>query len=1273
MLKALELIGFKSFAEKTHFEFSPGVTCVVGPNGSGKSNVVDALKWVLGEQSPKSLRGKEMADVIFNGSGARKPVNAAEVTLTFDNSSSLLPLETAEVHITRRVYRSGEGEYLINRQPSRLRDIKELFAGTGASGEAYAVIEQGKVDALLQSSARDRRQIFEEAAGISRFKANKQESQRRLERVDQNLLRLADIVEEVENQLRTVRAQASKARRYQEYSQRLQSLRTQAGLVDYRKLTAELTSLNEQISDGKQQIAVTGQQAQQLEQEAGEVDAQLAELNDQGQSCQRELSATVQQLASSEATIQANRSKLRDLQDEVVRARSQVAVLLAQSRHLLTQQAAVQQTLQSSRVDHQQAVDRLQSDERELAGFQQGIDQARLRRDSCQLELRGHLRRVAQLGGEISSLSSQLESARAVTQRTQSRLEELEAMRGELADSFQQLRQQEQQLEQSLQQETERLAQAQHKLSERRERRAAWATELSQLEGSKTAASQRVGLLEDLERRHEGVSPGVKQVLQAAREDPDGPFGQVRGLVADLLQVSVDSAPLVELALGEAAQQVVVAQSTRLLAYLREDPDDLAGRVTFLRLDAFSELLVEFGPDLESREGVIGRVDRFVETSEEFGPLARRLLGRTWVVQTLPQGLELAEQLAAKGDRVSFVTLAGELLAADGSVSLGPRNAALGLISRRSELRELRDEVARIAEEIAGRKAELEELDGKLREDQQQVEAQTEKRQQVQDELVACRQQIGAVEGRLGQLAEQRGNLEAELTSAQEQVQVNEAALQETENQLVAAEAEVTSAEQAVSDAQSDIDELETSRATHAAAVTTAKVELAKSEQRLIALQDQLDQLDREYQRRRSTAEETAGELAAASQRAENTALEVLNEQSRVAFGYLRKETLAGELNQFNLQSDRLAARRAECFQAAGSIRQQVREKEDQIHGLELESNELRLKRTTLVDRLRDDYAVDVSQLDHQADEEEMHQREQADEEIESLRRRISQLGNVNMEALAELDDLESRFSQLSAQYQDLVQAKASLEKIINKINADSRRLFLETVEAVRVHFRELFRKLFGGGQANIELEDQQDVLECGVEILARPPGKEPRSISLLSGGEKTLTCVALLLAIFRNRPSPFCVLDEVDAALDEANNERFVNVLQEFTGDTQFIVVTHSKKTMTFADTLYGVTMQESGISKRVSVRFEEVQEGGQISPEAAARTDLPAPAGTSAPQRTKSEQAAPQETAETETAETETAETETAAEDTNSERPPSHRPDGQDRSTDKDGQEAA
>jgi len=1193
MLKALELVGFKSFADRTRFEFPPGITVVVGPNGSGKSNIVDAIKWVLGEQSAKSMRGREMADVIFNGSGTRRAVNTAEITLTFDNSSGLLAIDTPEVHITRRVYRSGEGEYLINRQPCRLRDIRDLLSGTGMGTQAYSVIEQGKVDVLLQSSPRDRRMIFEEAAGISRFKAKKVEALRRLERVEQNLLRLSDIVDEVESRLRSVRMQANKARRYRQYTDRLQGLRTQVGLVDWRRLTRRLAGFEAELESLSAERDRAVAEAEAVEARLLEVDTRMGDANESIRRSEARIAGNRERIAAGESAIEHERTRGRDLEREIARYRRQVAAMSVRAGGLEEQLSQTTKAVQAAEEHHRQVTRLFAEGERDLTDLIERLDHVRREHEQHRSAYMEDMRSAAELGNEIGGLESRVAATRAARERNEQHCAELnQGLRG-LDAELEKLRRQEGELSGRVEKCSQQHLAATDRLAQRRRESAQCQRDLVELQQRERGVAERASVLEELDERHEGLSLGVQEVLAQAQTAAGGPFRQVRGLVADLFEVNMEAALLVEVALGETAQHVVVGSGSELLDYLREASHTLAGRVGFVWLDGPANPASDQEVDLEGRPGVLGRADRFVQTTPEYLPLARRLLGRTWFVQTLADALALAD---SDGAGLNYVTAAGELLAADRTLCVGPRNTSTGLISRRSELRALKSQLVELKARIEATQSGVEQLQQQVAEEERQVRALWDARQRAVDALGKHGHRITAAEERRTQLTRQRTVLEAELRAASVEYESLSQSLAQAHARRRQVQSELAQSEARLARLADERDRLEADRQARDRNTTETKVELAKSEERLRNLRARMLQLQESQQERHRAVAESRQQLARCRTSAEQSQWNILRAESQIAELYLCNEAFARETVDLIGRREALQKERSALKLEVQRVRARGRTLDEAIHAKELAAGEVRTRRSSLADRLREDYGIELAELEHEPTEEEQRQRDEVQQEIEELRRKINNLGNVNLEALEELDEQEARHATLAAQYKDLARAKASLERIIDKINVDSRRLFAQTLETVKGHFATLFRDLFGGGRVDIVLDEDTDILESGIEIVARPPGKEPRSISLLSGGEKTLTCVALLLAIFRSRPSPFCVLDEVDAALDEANIDRFIKVLQDFLAWTQFILVTHSKKTMTCANTIYGVTMQESGVSKQVSVRFEDVSDDGEI-----------------------------------------------------------------------------
>jgi chromosome segregation protein len=1226
MLKALELVGFKSFADKTRFEFPAGITVVVGPNGSGKSNVVDAIRWILGEQSIKNLRGKEMVDVIFNGSTSRRALNSAEATLVFDNSDHRLPVDSTEVAVTRRVYRSGEGEYLLNRQPCRLRDIRDLFSGTGAATEAYSVIEQGKVDILLQSSPRDRRAIFEEAAGISRFKVKKIEALRRLERVEQNLLRLRDIVDEVEGRLESVRQQAGKARRYKELADRLQELRIQVGWTDWRQFTTRLDTAEAEITALRADAAGVAAETEIIETRGLALETEMAEIDRLIRTSESRIAENRERLVGLESTIEHERAHVAELEEQSTHHRRQVASLSVRTSDVEEQMQATRDAAAAAEIRHRRIASDLADQQRTLTALTTQLDQIRGENEQRRTALLEETRAAATLANEIAALESQSAEAQKSRDKCLAQQAELEAERTRLDAELSELNDRHQRLiDQSSARSDARTA-ARNQLVEVRRRQESHQQELVRWKERLTAAIERNRILTELESRLEGVGAGVKQMLAIAKENPTGPLGTVRGMLADLLQVDVPLAALVEMALGDKAQYLVMESDQRLSELVTAD-QAFSGRAGFLPLIPSPQAVSSqaAAKDLDKRPGVIGRADRFVRAASEYGPLVRHLLSRTWIVEDFAIAVELSESPAGRGSQ--FITVGGQLLDADGSRSIGPLQSAAGLISRRSELRALEHQIVEFKRNIAQLESLVSNLEQQTARHERDLADATTQHQQVSEQLAESRMRLEATTGRQSRLDARHATLTAAANDAEHRLSDLAAALSSSRMQAQQRETALAQAERRIHENTRRIAELAESRELRNRETIAAKVELARGEQQLDHLQNQLRQFSHDREERQRTLADSREQLSRSTERIREAEAQILSAEAELAELYLQKEAFGGETVGLVGRREALRSERTAAVEEAHRRRNRIRKLEEKLHKRELAAGQLHHERTTLVERLREDYGIDLAErpdptaadgargLAHFAMPGEQNvpvplsaapiarQRAEVEQEIAELRGQLASLGHVNLGSLEEADALEQRFGTISGQFEDLAKAKATLQQIVGKINSDSRRLFGETLQTVKEHFQGLFRDLFGGGQADIVLEEGVDILDAGIEIIARPPGKEPRNISLLSGGEKTLTCVALLLSIFRSRPSPFCVLDEVDSALDESNTERFVGVLHEFLSWTQFIIVTHSKRTMTAANTLHGVTMQESGVSKRVSVRFEDVSENGEILPSATLR----------------------------------------------------------------------
>jgi chromosome segregation protein len=1210
MLKALELYGFKSFADKTRFVFPDGITVVVGPNGSGKSNVVDAMKWVLGEQSAKSLRGQEMADVIFKGtgggSGTRKPANTAEVTIVFDNANRMLSVDAPEVRVTRRVYRSGEGEYLINGNPCRLRDVKDLFRGTGVGTDAYSLIEQGKVDTLLQASPRERRAIFEEAAGISRFKAKKVETQRRLERVEQNLARLSDIVEEVGTRLRTVQNQAAKARRYKEHTERLKQLRTNVGLVDWKTFTRRLDLLVAELETINAEHRLRLAELETSEAALLTFDRDAQQLADTVRSVEHRIAQIRQQIALAESTGHHQRKRMDEHEHEIARLRRQLVSVNRRAGDLGTQLEQVESQLAFAESQHSQAAAEKLAKENHLREvFAQLQHQrqivARLRNEHHSLS-----QFAATLAAQVQTCESQLVHYGQSIAELEAEVREIDESRARADAEFANLRADEQRCEQQVAESRAAVDAERAELAARRAQQSQQQVTLVDVQKRHAVAKERRRVLEDLERRREGLSEGVRDVLEKARDAAVGPLTDVKGVVADLIRVEVDMAALIDAALGETSQYVVTTTS-RLAEAIAVGEFRPVGRVGILSLDRLHSRLDDAQRfNLAAEPRVLGRADQFVEVDEVYRPLARQLLESTWCVETLSVALKLS---ALSGAQHRFVTLHQEVVDYDGSVRAGPRQSGTGIVSRRSELRSLTTELVGLEEQSQRLERELAELSAEVELRERRLEEAVAAHDTSRADLTECQLRTQAARERCDSLNRSGAAASNQLSSMRVKHQQCCAAKQDHERSQTETTARMAQIEEDLAMADGQFEQLERTHEEAQRSQSLIQVELAKCEQRVDDLRSQLIRCQEDQLERDRAIQDLETQLAESCGRLQGATASVLSATSELALLYVKLQSETGDFRELAQRQTNLGQQRSGLVQQVNEARRVSHQLEQDQHRHELEANQIRHERDTLVQRVQEDYAINLAELvDHattDADTDTVRDRAEIDREIAELRRKISNVGAVNLAALDEIDELQQRHESLASQYKDLVDAKNSLVHIIQRINADSRRLFTETLESIRANFQRLFRRVFGGGHADIVLEEGLDILEAGIEIIATPPGKHSLGISLLSGGERALTAVTLLLAIFEYRPSPFCVLDEVDGPLDEANIGRFTDVLRDFLAWTKFIIVTHSKKTMTAAMTLYGITMQESGVSKQVSVQFDDVSDDGQIRREAVERSD--------------------------------------------------------------------
>ncbi len=1185
-LEKVILNGFKSFADKTEFLFDSPVTGIVGPNGCGKSNVVDAVKWVLGEQSVKSLRSGQMADVIFSGSSSRKPLGAAEVTLVLSNpdrgGTRALPIEAEEVQISRKIYKSGESEYRINNKMCRLKDMRELLMDTGIGTRAYSILGQGQVEHLVSASKTDRRSIFEEAAGISKYKAHKKEAIRKLDRTEQNLLRLADILGEVGKRLRSVKLQAGKARNYLEYTRRLKELQVNYSLVEYAKIRTR-------IADKQKALGHVTEQFEHLATEVSKRDTVLSQLGEQIIETEHKLSSTGNHLVSVQSQIEQRLQRIDFLRARVTEFQERKVSATGKIEKLREQKNAFEKNAAQSRSESIRCEEVLEEKTHEVEDVQGEIQKINAECTSLEAQLGDEksgiidiVRRTAQLHNEVQSISvyrnnlstqkdrlaGRAQTARAeledlLTHKAQhnARLEDIEKVLGELEESLDSKRRTMEEVETSAQADRQRLAHSKE---------------------ARSALNSELAILTDMEKRCEGLKAGVKSVLQN-RSIENHRFDYVEGMLADVIEADVQYASAVEAVLEGQTDTLIINNTEKMLTD-QQSLHELDGRVNFLCLDRIDPFVDQ--NNLSELPCVRGRLVEFVTFDEKYAPLVWTLLGKTFVVESLNEAVELAGYHGC-----AFVTLKGEFVGTDGIVKLGPLGKATGLISRKSRLRQLQETIANITgeiESIEGRietghqtKVHLDKLCKDLR--TAIYEANTEKMQ--------VGSKLSVIEQNIKRLKEEEPLLASEIDLLAEQI--DQSVQKEYDSKQKLHELEVVNNQRTehIEKLEVELAEQKQQQQALSGRLTDLKISLGQMTEQSKGLKQILASLQSQIQEN-ATATRTAEEdIQNCSHELAKARRDILNSEAGVSELFVEKEKNQQESRLLQDQVQQLIEKKQ---QAEEQIRQKNSEKsqtDQRIHEIKIELSQLDVRLQDLVERVREELQIELAEAYESYTDRDVDW-EGIKAEITDLRGKIERLGNVNVEAIDEQEALESRYEFLSNQVGDLNSSKAQLQQLINRLNKKSRERFQQTFEEIRCHFQEIFRKLFGGGRADILLEDAEDILEAGIEVIARPPGKETRSISLLSGGEKSMTALALLFSVFKAKPSPFCFLDEVDAALDEANNERFNMLVQEFQKDSQFIIITHAKRTMSIADVLFGITMQIRGVSKKISVRFDEYEE---------------------------------------------------------------------------------
>jgi chromosome segregation protein len=1163
-LKSLSILGFKSFADRVRLDFGEGITAIVGPNGSGKSNIADAIQWVLGEQNVRTLRAENSTEVIFAGSARRKPLGMAEVSLTVDNSDGQLPIDFAEVTVTRRLYRSGESEYLINKTPCRLKDIVELFMDTGLGRATYAILTQNEVDVVLSARPEDRRALFEEAAGIQKYRHRKREALRKLENTEANLTRVVDILAELEAQREPLRQQAEVAIRYHQLVSRLREI--------------EVAALWAQVLESERAREQTQQEQQVLHRRLLEINAQLAEcealsqkLGEQIADAEAELdtlralqqaSLTAYERAESrraliEQRLQNSRDNLRRLQEELVENEHRYAEIQQQAQQWQERRLELEQRIQDLEQQREVARERLRLAEHALQQAQQHyvertqevvrarayLDGLRLRRTEAEQTIQALQNRIAEVGQNLREAEERVRAAQAHRDKA--------VAAAELA------------LREAQRYEAE-LQQAQADVQRKRQEVETRARENARL-------SARLQALLESEAAQEGLFGGVRAVLDAVSR------GQMTGtylLVADVLQPLEPYVTAIEVALGASAQDIITATEEEARLAIEWLKQHARGRATFLPLNLLRPS--EPSPSLQQclHEGLaIGFAGDLVECAPELRVVAQYLLGRVLVAPDFDSAVQIVRRYSSWS---KVVTVDGELFLPGGAITGGKMpGRATGIVSRKAER-------SRLERELRAGEEEEQRLRKQLQEAEQSAETARHRWQEARKGQEQAQQRVMQVESALQAVAQEQTLLQQQMHSLEQEQTEQAKRLYELDNEILELEERLPSDTRQVFSPE-EVSRYRQQRDEAAAQLQDLEVTLGRLTEQQHALEherESLAQRQRDLHQQTQNRQARIAELEAQIAQDEKALEQTLEELQRIAQQreQIEKDFLAQrEVRQNLLQQNLENGERLKDLAAQQSALAQ------QAHEMELALARIEMQRTQAVARLWEEYEVDVSQ---ETPPDLSQFTPETASEINRLRREIRQMGNVNTGAAEEYQRLTERYEFLQKQRTDLEAAREDILQAIQEIDASTRDLFLQTFGAVQQAFQEVFTRLFGGGKAELELTQPHNLLETGVEILVQPPGKRRQNLVLLSGGERALVAIALMFAFLQVKPSPFCVLDEVDAALDGANVEKFAEMLRDYARHSQVIIITHNPVTMECADVWYGVTMQEQGVSRVISYR---------------------------------------------------------------------------------------
>ena len=1177
-LKSIEIHGFKSFANKIVFQFHNGITGIVGPNGSGKSNVADAVRWVLGEQRIKQLRGASMQDVIFSGTELRKPLGYAYVAIPLDNSDHQLAIDYNEVPVAGRLYRSGESEYFLNDTPCRLTDVNELFYDTGIGKEGYSIIGQGQIDKILSGKPEERRELFDEAAGIVKFKRRKLAAQKKLEDEQQNLVRVNDILSELEKQIGPLEKQSETAKVYLKKKEELKTLDVNMFLLENQRLQEQLKGAQEKYEIASEDLKNTSGQYESIKEEYERIEGQITLLDE---------------------TIEKNRSALTDtsvlrgkLEGEINVLKEQIHSARNNEEHLKQRKETVLKEIEAKNQDKESILsDKGQIDE-QAAGIERKRDEAKealtavqSRIEELNNQIEGGKNTIIEALNARATIKSRLGRYDTMTEQVNIRKAELtsrilrmksdeaqqEAALKSLNDEFEKINEEIRTLNEAVESKEEKLTLLRETLADKDKK-------LRNTQVSYHQEKSRLEALSNLTERYEGYGGSVKKVMERKEQEKG-----IIGVVADIIKVDKMYETAIETALGGNIQNIVTNDeetAKRMIGYLKQTK---AGRATFLPLTSITHPQEFKNPESLKEKGVLGMADELVHVDEKYHNVAKAMLGRIVVVDQVDNAVKIARKFDYG---IRMVTLEGELLVPGGAISGGAFKNNSNLLGRRREMEEMEARIKKYLKEVDTLLQEIE--DTKKERNQLRLSLEEDKAclQKKFIEQNTARLNVIKAKERKEEASENSLELKNEEREIESQIQEIRLNKEEISRELQDSEALEKQTEGTIKECQVLLDEKRKEESENLARVNALEVEVEKMLQQQGFHQQNVDRINAELERSMAELSEIEEGLLGNTGEIEQKESNIRQIEETIQASHTTQSDTEKQLQEDIAKKEELSAKQKNFFKDREALSEKMTGLDKEVYRLNAQREKLQDMAESQINYMWDEYEITLSDAAGMRNEE-LTDLPAMKRDISALKDQIKKLGDVNVNAIEDYKNLMERYSFLKTQHDDLIEAEKTLEGIITELDTAMRKQFQEKFGEISREFDKVFKEMFGGGKGTLELMDDEDILEAGIRIIAQPPGKKLQNMMQLSGGEKALTAIALLFAIQNLKPSPFCLLDEIEAALDESNVSRFAKYLHKLTRHTQFIVITHRRGTMEQVDRLYGITMQEKGVSTLVSVNL--------------------------------------------------------------------------------------